>query len=483
MLQLVDQILQQFRSCFKRRATWCWFVVIILGFMVRSSHRGVTSIISDLRLNPRSYHNMLGFFRSKAYDVCDLNETWTGLVVKDPAILRISGRLIMPGDHIKIGKEGRRMPDIQILHQESENSGKGEFIAGHTFAQIGAIVESGNVGRCVPLVTQAQQSPPKIPGTKKPDGDTLVIQTIKLGLETAEYAYYATGETTIGVYDSYFSKQTAFQTAESKLTPDGRRLLNIVTRAQDSYVGFLPRIADTGSKRSPGRPKIYGDKVKLKDLLKDTSGFTETTMTLYGKKTKVRYICLDLLWKPIGETIRFVVLDSDRGQCILMTDDLTLSPEEIITIYTLRFKIETSFDEQKNVIGCFEYHFWTMTLEKRKKRKASVLPQEEERLGKVNEAKKAISTFVCLSTIATGILTIIAFKHNCEIWKRYPGWIRTLRISIPGVTITREAFATGFHASLRHFSHLPSSKAVLTLLRSTEYLYSDFLHEVFNDAA
>jgi hypothetical protein len=164
-----------------------------------------------------------------------------------------------------------------------------------------------------------------------------------------------------------------------------------------------------------------------------------------------------------------------------MTDDLMLSPEEIITIYALRFKIETSFDEQKNAVGCFEYHFWTMALEKRKKRKASGPPQEEERLGMVNEAKKAISTFVCLGTIATGILTIIAFKHNCEIWKLYPGWIRTLRVSIPGVTVTREAFAAGFHASLRHFSHLPSSKAVLPLLRSTENLYSDFSHEVFND--
>jgi len=495
MFQLVNIILHEFRNCFKRIAAWKWFVVLVLGFMLRSKHMGVTSTISQLRLDPKVYHKMLHFFRSQAYEVVDLYEKWTELVLKDQSVLRISERIVMNGDHIKISKEGRRMPDIEILHQESENSGKGEYIAGHTYAQIAGIITSNNTSRSIPLVTEPQKSPPKIPGTKKPDGDTLVIQMAKLALNAAEYAYKATGETSIGAFDAYFSKGTMFNTLKSKRTPDGRPLMSIVTRAQDSYVGFVPAVPpqkNNDNKRGPGRPKkeeagkhIYGEKIKLKDLLKDTSKFTETTLVLYGKKAKVKYFCIDLLWKSTDDIVRFIVVDSDRGQCVLMSDDLTLEPEEIITIYSLRFKIETGFDEQKNDIGCFEYHFWTKCLEKRKKRKASAPPplSDERSCLKVNEAKKAISSFVCLGTIATGILTIIAFKHDCEIWARYPGWIRTLRVRIPSIAVTREALAQDFHALLHRFPHSSVSRVVTPLLRESVYLYMDFDADALDEPA
>jgi len=166
MLQLTNNILQEFEKCFKRKATWKWFVILVIGFMVRTSRRGITSTIADMRLDPCKYHTMLHFFRSKAYEIDELNETWTSEVVKDPGIMRISKRILANGDHSKVSKEGRRMPGMQIHHQESENSGKGEYIAGHIFAQIGVVMSNGNTSRNIPIMTELQKSPPKIPGTK-----------------------------------------------------------------------------------------------------------------------------------------------------------------------------------------------------------------------------------------------------------------------------------------------------------------------------
>ncbi len=106
-----------------------------------------------------------------------------------------------------------------------------------------------------------------------------------------------------------------------------------------------------------------GKKTVLWRLFSDMTAFTETTLVLYGKKTKVKYQCLDLTWKTLDRIIRFVVVDTEgRGKMILMCSDLTMHPEDIITIYCMRFKIETSFDEQKNDIGNFSYHFWTPTM-------------------------------------------------------------------------------------------------------------------------
>ena len=135
MLQLTNDILQLFRKCFKRKATWNWFVVLVIGFMVARNRRGITSVISDMRLNPRKYHTALHFYRSAAYEVNNLYKTWTMEVVKDQTILRISERVVTNGDHSKVNKKWRRMPGMQIHHQESENSGKGEYIVGHLFAQ------------------------------------------------------------------------------------------------------------------------------------------------------------------------------------------------------------------------------------------------------------------------------------------------------------------------------------------------------------
>ena len=99
------------------------------------------------------------------------------------------------------------------------------------------------------------------------------------------------------------------------------------------------------------------------------------------------------------------------------------------------------------------------------------------------EAKKAVSVFICLGTMAAGILTIIGFMHEREIWKRYPGWIRTLRTPIPSIAVVRETFSESFHTFLHQNSHLSISLVVLPLLRSSRFLYSDVDFDVFDNTA
>ncbi|WP_209440951.1 hypothetical protein [Paenibacillus maysiensis] len=72
----MNDLLLPFRSCFSRHATFEWFVVIVVGFMLRSDHLGVTSVIRDLSLNGRCYGTLLHFFRSSVlppgrWTLCD----------------------------------------------------------------------------------------------------------------------------------------------------------------------------------------------------------------------------------------------------------------------------------------------------------------------------------------------------------------------------------------------------------------------------
>jgi hypothetical protein len=273
------------------------------------------------------------------------------------------------------------------------------------------------------------------------------------------------------VLDAYFSKATAFLAADKVTGGNGRRRLEIVTRGRDDSVGYAPPEPRPEGKRGP--TQIYGEAIRLSSLFSDKSAFTHTTLKLYGEPTQVAYECLDLIWKPLKRVVRFVVVESMRGQMILMCSDVTLSPEDIITLYCFRFKIETSFDEQKNTMGSFAYHFWTTAFPKRKRWTKNDTVPLVENPKRVDAAKRATDSFVCMGTIATGIATIIAFSHNRQIWERYPGWIRTRRSLVPSLSVTKETLASDFPAFLRFYPHLCISSIINERLRFDEFLFVD----------
>jgi hypothetical protein len=273
------------------------------------------------------------------------------------------------------------------------------------------------------------------------------------------------------VLDAYFSKATAFLAADKITGDDGSRRLEIVTRGRDNSVGY--NLPDPRPKGKRGPTPIYGKAVRLFTLFSNKNTFTHAILNLYGKPTKVAYKCLDLIWKPLQRLVRFVAVESERGKMILMCSDLTMTPEDIITLYCLRFKIETSFDEQKNVMGSFAYHFWTTAFPKRKRWSKNDYEPQIVHTERVEDAKRATKSFVCLGTIATGIATIIAFSHNRQIWSRYPGWIRTRRSVVPSLAVTKETLSHDFTAFLRDYPHLFISSNIVKRLRGDNSLYVD----------
>lgn len=124
MLKLIDRILQQFRICFKREETFGWFVIIIVGMLLRTEMRGVTTIIGCLGLEPRCYEAMLHFFRSRAYELKQMKSKWQDIVLQHVKPVMLDDSMMLIGDHIKVSKEARRMPGVKKLHQDSENAGK-----------------------------------------------------------------------------------------------------------------------------------------------------------------------------------------------------------------------------------------------------------------------------------------------------------------------------------------------------------------------
>jgi hypothetical protein len=88
-LILIEKFLTDFRCCFQHTMTFNWFLVIILGFIVRSDHLGVSSFVRCFYLQSKAYNSLLFFFRSSAWSLTDLLDRWVEIVCNKFPLLYI----------------------------------------------------------------------------------------------------------------------------------------------------------------------------------------------------------------------------------------------------------------------------------------------------------------------------------------------------------------------------------------------------------
>jgi hypothetical protein len=145
--------LQPLRPAFSRQTTtFMWFATIVVGMMVRSELRGVTSIVRALSLRPNHYYSLRKNFHSTAIELGRLTVLWAQAVLRiftNP--VRVNGHLVLVGDGIKVAKRGKKMPAVKLLHQQSNCSTKPEYIMGHSLQAIALLVNAASSVFAVPL--------------------------------------------------------------------------------------------------------------------------------------------------------------------------------------------------------------------------------------------------------------------------------------------------------------------------------------------
>jgi hypothetical protein len=425
------EAVQSLRPACARARTYAWMVVVLIGLSIRADLAGVTSIVRVLGLLPRRYFRLLHLFHSTALVLDRLTELWVRWCRRSLPIMTVGPYLVCLAYGLKAPKEGRKMPAVKKLHQASENNSKPPFIFGHSFQAVSLLVRTAaGHAAAVPLAARIHEG---VVWSNR-DQRTLLDKLVLLFLPLAA----ALQTPVILVADAYYASRKV-------IVPLLAAAHHLVTRVRKNTVAYKP--APRPKRRRRGRPRLYGARVRLCDLLLDRDAFQSLPSPVYGESdVTISYRCVNLLWRPVGRLVRFVLVHHPlRGSIMLMSTDLTMDPLDVIILYGYRFKIELGFRHALSVVGSYAYHFWMMAMTpiRRISGNQYMHHQPERYRRQVRRKLAAYHAHVQLGCIAQGLLQYLALSCGPTVWQLFRSWLRTMHPDrLPSELVVAHALRT-----------------------------------------
>jgi len=236
-------------------------------------------------------------------------------------------------------RSSKKAPGSQIHHQHGSKPNLASYVRGQCWVSLAMILKRADkTPVALPLLTRLI---PSAGNTGKLIAANTLIRSV--------YRLFQGLKVRVLV-DSWYMRRCFIQSMQQR-DFDVIGQVRIDTRLYDE-----PPLKKKGQR---GRPRKYGEKYTPKRIahLKKT----EDTLSLYGKEQTLRYRSKIVKARFLdGQLVRVVWCEfkSDSGRwkstCLLLSTDITLSPEQVIKSYGLRWSIESMFNQLKLAWGLKE---------------------------------------------------------------------------------------------------------------------------------
>ncbi|MDZ7924316.1 MAG: transposase [Marinagarivorans sp.] len=283
-------------------------------------------------------------------------------------IREVGGEIIyLAIDDTLVLRASKKAPASDIHHQHGNKPNLARFVRGQcwvTLAQIAVRARGNNIA--IPLLSRLMPTA----------GNTGKLRAAQTLIRSVSNLY--NGKTVRLLVDSWYMRGKFITAMLSKK-------IEVI-----GQVRYDTRLYDIPAARKPkqcGRPAIYGHKMSAARVTRLSA--TETVLPLYGKQQRLRYRDKILLARFIdGTKVRAIWCEfynektsSWNKPRLLLSTNIELPAEDVITIYAKRWSIESAFHELKNTWGIKEA--WQQT-------------------------RKTLNRWVQLTTIGYGLIQLLS---------------------------------------------------------------------------
>lgn len=332
--------------------------VLMVGMLFANGRRTVTTWLraAGITVDFDDYYYFLAALGRKTESVA------TRLLALVLRILPLPERLLLVIDDSPTKRYGPRVEGADVHHNPTPGPADQPYLYGHIWVTISLALRHPKWGplalplRAMLYVRQATMA--SIPKKRRWGRFATKLQLAARLVEWIVPILKKAGKTVWIVVDGGYTKRPFLKRALAlgKVVVVGRL-------RKDAALRDVPPTLRAGQRRGRGRPRKYGkNKISLAKRAAHRKGWQTVECTLYGQTATKTYKTFLATYRPVGGSIRVVLVKEKHGWYAFYCTDPEADVVEILEAFADRATIEQDFHDIKEVWGAGQQqvrNIWT----------------------------------------------------------------------------------------------------------------------------
>jgi hypothetical protein len=331
-------IVATLNSVLHQRSAWR-LATILAAMLFAKGRKTVTSWLRAAGINRcyKAYYYFIGSLAKKTENIAtELFEIMIRRIYRD------TNTVLTAIDDSPTSRYGPKVHGAGIHRNPTPTPDARKFIYGHVWVTISATVRHKTFGTIgLPLLARMYVKAKDVRNT----GLAFKSKT-QQAVELAKWAYNccrSLGKRLWIVTDGGFTRA-------SFLKPVIKMGIVVVTRLRKDAVLYAQ--LKQPKKRKRGRPRKYGKRIKLANVVNNPDGWFKVKAFLYGREETKEVKIFKALYKPAGCLVQVLAVHESKD-CFraFMCTDLSASARQVLEAVADRYAIEQNFSDLKVIEG------------------------------------------------------------------------------------------------------------------------------------